>query len=64
MIHLCRSSRNVLSIPWYKGMLERFQGTMNHDLIQGNPGSTFSNILDRDNYNPNQHAVVTSTFAY
>jgi putative transposase len=36
---------------------------MNHDLIQGNPGSTFSNILDRDNYNPNQHAVVMlSTF--
>jgi putative transposase len=36
---------------------------MNHDLIQGNPGTTFSNILERDDYNPNQHAVVMlSTF--
>jgi putative transposase len=50
-------------VPWYKGTLERFQGTMNHDLIQGNPGTTFSNILERDDYNPNQRAVVMlSTF--
>jgi putative transposase len=50
-------------VPWYKGTLERFQGTMNHDLIQGNPGTTFSNILERENYNPNQHAIVMlSTF--
>ena len=50
-------------VPWYKGTLERFQGTMNHDLIQGNPGTTFSNIQERDHYNPNQHAaVMLSTF--
>ena len=45
-------------VPWYKGKLERFQGTMNHDLIHGNPGTTFSNILDRDDYDPTRHAVV------
>jgi putative transposase len=50
-------------VPWYKGKLERFQGTMNHDLMHGNPGTTFSNILERDEYDPTQHAVVMlSTF--
>jgi putative transposase len=45
-------------VPWYKGRLERFQGTMNHDLMHGEPGTTFSNILDRDEYDPTSHAVV------
>jgi putative transposase len=50
-------------VPWYKGTLERFQGTMNHDLMQGKPGTTFSNILERDDYDPNQNAaVMLSTF--
>jgi putative transposase len=50
-------------VPWYKGKLERYQGTLNHDLIHGNPGTTFSNILERDQYDPTQHAVVLlSTF--
>jgi putative transposase len=50
-------------IPWYKGKLERFQGTMNHDLLHGNPGTTFSNILERDDYDPSRNAVVLlSTF--
>jgi putative transposase len=48
-------------IPWYKGKLERFQGTMNHDLMQGNPGTTFSSILERDEYDPTRHAVVLLT---
>jgi putative transposase len=45
-------------VPWYKGKLERFQGTMNHDLMHGNPGTTFSGVLDRDDYDSSQHAVV------
>jgi putative transposase len=50
-------------IPWYKGKLERFQGTLNHSLMHGNPGTTFSNILERDDYDPSRHAVVLlSTF--
>jgi putative transposase len=50
-------------VPWYKGKLERFQGTMNRDLMHGKPGTTFSNILDRDDYDPGKHAVVLlSTF--
>ena len=36
---------------------------MNHDLMHGNPGTTFSNILERDDYDPGRHAVVLlSTF--
>ncbi len=35
-------------VPWYKGKLERFQRTLNHDLLHGQPGTTFSNILERD----------------
>jgi putative transposase len=50
-------------VPWYKGKLERFQGTMNHDLMHGTPGTTFSNIFERDDYDPSRHAVVLlSTF--
>ena len=45
-------------VPWYKGKIERFQGTLNHDLMQGNPGTTFSNILERDDYDPGRHAVI------
>ena len=52
-----------VQVPWYKGTLERFQGTMNRDLMQGNPGTTFSNILERDDYDPGQNSVVMlSTF--
>src|SRR5213594_162670 len=50
-------------VPWYKGKLERFQGTMCHDLMHGNPGTTFSNVFERDDYDPSWHAVVLlSTF--
>jgi putative transposase len=50
-------------VPWYKGKLERFQGTLNHGLVHGNPGTTFSSILQRDDYDASRHAVVLlSTF--
>ena len=45
-------------VPWYKGKIERFQGTLNHDLMQGNPGTTFGNILERDDYDLGRHAVI------
>ncbi len=50
-------------VPWYKGAIERFQGTLNRDLMHGEPGTTFSGILERDEYDPCKHAVVMlSTF--
>ena len=39
-------------VPWYKGKLERFQSTLNHDLMHGKPGTTFSNILECDDMIP------------
>jgi putative transposase len=36
---------------------------MNRDLMHGEPGTTFSGILERDDYDPTKHAVVLlSTF--
>ncbi len=50
-------------VPWYKGKIERFLRTLNQDLMHGKPGTTFSNILERDDYDPCKHAVVLlSTF--
>lgn len=48
-----------VKIPWYKGSEERFQKTLNHDLLHGKPGTTFSNIFERADYDPAKHAVIT-----
>jgi putative transposase len=48
-------------VPWYKGKIERFLRTLNHDLMHGKPGTTFGNILERDDYDPCKHAVVLLT---
>jgi len=45
--------------PWYKGKLERFFRTFNNRLLDGIPGKTFSNVLDKGDYNPSKHAVIT-----
>ena len=45
--------------PWFKGIIERFFRTLNNGVAHGVPGTTFSNIIDRDDYDPSQHAVVT-----
>ncbi|MEW9572740.1 Mu transposase C-terminal domain-containing protein [Rhodanobacter sp. Si-c] len=45
--------------PWYKGKLERFFRTFNNRLLDGIPGKTFSSVMDKGDYNPSKHAVVT-----
>jgi putative transposase len=45
--------------PWFKGKIERFNGTINRSLSHGTPGTTFSNIFEKDDYDPSKHAVVT-----
>ena len=45
--------------PWFKGKIERFFGTFNRDIAHGMPGTSFSNIFERDDYDPSKHAVVT-----
>ena len=43
--------------PWMKGKIERFIGTLNRQL-HNVPGSTFSNIFERDDYDPEKQAVL------
>lgn len=45
--------------PWWKGIVERFIGTMNRGVAHGNPGTTFANIFEKDDYNPAEHAIIT-----
>jgi putative transposase len=44
--------------PWFKGKIERFLGTLNRAVAHGNPGTTFQNIFEKDEYDPSKHAVV------
>jgi len=45
--------------PWYKGKVERFLGTLNRSVSIAMPGKTFEGILDRDDYDPKKHAVMS-----
>jgi putative transposase len=44
--------------PWFKGKIERFQGTLNRAIAHGNPGTTFSNIFEKEEYDPSKHAII------
>lgn len=44
--------------PWYKGQIERTFRTINQQLLHKTPGTTFSNILDKKDYNPEKNAIV------
>lgn len=43
---------------WFKGKIERWQGTVNRAISHGIPGTTFANIFDKDDYDPSKHAIV------
>lgn len=43
---------------WFKGKIERFFKTVNDDLSHKIPGTSFSNIFERGDYKPREHAVV------
>lgn len=45
--------------PWFKGKIERFNRTINNGVSHGVQGTTFSNIFEKDDYDPSKHAVVT-----
>ncbi|WP_047552179.1 Mu transposase C-terminal domain-containing protein [Methylotenera sp. G11] len=45
--------------PWFKGKIERFNRTINDGVSHGIAGTTFSNIFEKDDYDPSKHAVVT-----
>lgn len=45
--------------PWYRPSIERWFGTQNKRLLHSLPGTTFSNIFEKADYDPNKHAVIT-----
>jgi putative transposase len=45
--------------PWFKGSMERFYSTINTELLHEMPGTTFSNIFKKRDYDPKKHAVVS-----
>ncbi|MEY4483630.1 MAG: hypothetical protein RL693_1082, partial [Verrucomicrobiota bacterium] len=45
--------------PWFKGVVERTLGTLNRGIAHGIPGTTFSNIFQKGEYNPAKNAVLT-----
>jgi putative transposase len=45
--------------PWYRATVERYFGTLNTNLLHRQPGTTFSNILDKGDYNPEKNALIS-----
>jgi putative transposase len=45
--------------PKRKGAIERFLGTLNRRLLHEQRGTTFSNLLERGDYDPSKNAVIT-----
>jgi len=45
--------------PWWKGKVERAIGSINRGVAHGNPGTTFSNIFEKGDYDPVKNAVMT-----
>lgn len=52
-------SYSPIKHPWYKASIERFFGTQNRRLLHNQPGTTFSNIVDREDYDPKKNAVIS-----
>jgi len=48
-------------MPWFKPYIERVFGTMNKGLIHTIPGTTFSNIFEKADYDAIKNAVITSS---
>lgn len=44
--------------PWFKGKIERFLGSLNRTIAHGTPGTTFSDIVGKEDYDPSKFAVV------
>jgi putative transposase len=46
-------------MPWYKAGIERFFGVQNKQLLHRLPGTTFSNIFEKGDYDPEKNALIT-----
>ncbi|HEX7965302.1 MAG TPA: Mu transposase C-terminal domain-containing protein [Gammaproteobacteria bacterium] len=47
--------------PWGKPQIERALGTINRNVSMITPGTTFSNIFEKGEYDPLKHAVMTKS---
>jgi putative transposase len=47
--------------PWFKPYVERFIKELNKDVAHTNPGTTFSNITSRGDYDAEKNAVITQS---
>ncbi|WP_298472740.1 DDE-type integrase/transposase/recombinase [uncultured Psychrobacillus sp.] len=45
--------------PWYKGSIERHFRTLNEGLVHQLPGTTFSNVVKKGDYDSEKHASLT-----
>lgn len=45
--------------PWYKALIENHFGIVNKKLLSRIPGKTFSNILDKADYDPGKNAIIS-----
>ncbi|MFZ3577880.1 transposase [Virgibacillus sp. DJP39] len=45
--------------PWCKAQVERYFRTINQQLLHSKPGTSFSNILKRGDYDPKKNAVIS-----
>lgn len=44
--------------PWFKPIVERYFRTLNQKLLHELPGTTFSNIFEREDYDPAKNAII------
>lgn len=47
-----------IKLAWYKGTVERYFRTLNTGLLRNQPGTTFSNIFDKADYDPLKNAMI------
>lgn len=46
-------------MPWYKATVERHFGTLKRQLIQQQPGASFSKLMEGCDYDPREDAVIS-----
>jgi putative transposase len=53
------TSYSPVKHPWYKASIERFFGTQNRRLLHNQPGTTFSNVIAKGDYDPKKNALIS-----
>ncbi|MGD0281785.1 MAG: transposase, partial [Dissulfurispiraceae bacterium] len=47
-----------IKLAWYKPSIERYFGTLNTRLLHQQPGTSFSNIVEKGDYDPRKNAII------